>query len=397
MSNVVVVGLGYVGLSTAVHAAESGFSVFGIDTSIEKLKKIKLGESYIEDISNERIIKLINDKSFKVYPDPSELPDVEVILICVPTPLSIDHLPDLTYFSNSIKSIAPLMKSSTLLIIESTIEPGTSRGLVPDILEQNSNLKKEEMLIAFSPERIDPGNKEWSLKNTPKIVSGINKKSTKMAVDFFSKFLDNIVEVESLEIAETAKLLENTFRLVNISFINEISIFCNMLKIDINKVIDAARSKPYGFMPFYPSVGVGGHCIPVDPVYLANKAKSIGAPVEFINLAIKINREIPKYIVDRAQAKLGDLRGKKILVIGVAFKPNISDTRETAVENLIIELRKKSAVVSWHDEFVKEWNGEKTTKISTMFDMAIVATMHEGIDLNELGGTPVIDTRGYLD
>ena len=397
MSNVLVVGLGYVGLSTAVHAAESGFSVFGIDTSIEKLKKIKLGESYIEDISNERIIKLINDESFKVYPDPSELSDVEVILICVPTPLSIDHLPDLTYFSNSIKSVASLMKASTLLIIESTIEPGTSRGLVLDILEQNSNLKKEEMLIAFSPERIDPGNKEWSLKNTPKIVSGINKKSTEMAVDFFSKFLDNIVEVESLEIAETAKLLENTFRLVNISFINEISIFCNMLKIDINKVIDAARTKPYGFMPFYPSVGVGGHCIPVDPVYLANKAKSIGAPVEFINLAIKINREIPKYIVDRAQAKLGDLRGKKILVIGIAFKPNISDTRETAVENLIIELRKKSAVVSWHDEFVKEWNGEKTTKISNIFDMAIVATLHEGIDLNELGDTPVIDTRGYLD
>ena len=397
MSNVLVVGLGYVGLSTAVHAAESGFSVFGIDTSMEKLKKIKLGESYIEDISNERIIKLINNRSFKVYPDPSELSDVEVILICVPTPLSIDHLPDLTYFSNSIKSIASLMKSSTLLIIESTIEPGTSRGLVLDILEQNSNLKKEEMLIAFSPERIDPGNKDWSLKNTPKIVSGINKKSTKMAVDFFSKFLDNIVEVESLEIAETAKLLENTFRLVNISFINEVSIFCNMLKIDINKVIDAARTKPYGFMPFYPSVGVGGHCIPVDPVYLANKAKSIGAPVEFINLAIKINREIPKYILDRAQAKLGDLSGKKILVIGVAFKPNISDTRETAVENLIIELRKKSAVVSWHDEFVKEWNGEKTSKISNMFDMAIVATMHEGIDLNELGDTPVIDTRGYLD
>ncbi len=397
MSNVLVVGLGYVGLSTAVHAAESGFSVFGIDTNIEKLKKIKLGESYIEDISSERITKLINDNRFKVYSDPSELSDFKVILICVPTPLSIDHLPDLTYFSNSIKSIASLMKSSTLLIIESTIEPGTSRGLVLEILEQNSNLKKEEMLIAFSPERIDPGNKEWSLKNTPKIVSGINQKSTKMAVDFFSKFLDNIVEVESLEIAETAKLLENTFRLINISFINEISIFCNMLKIDVNKVIDAARTKPYGFMPFYPSVGVGGHCIPVDPVYLANKAKSIGAPVEFINLAIKINREIPRYIVDRAQAKLGDLRGKKILVIGVAFKPNISDTRETAVENLIIELRKKFAVVSWHDEFVKEWNGEKTTKISNTFDMAIVATMHEGIDLNELGDTPVIDTRGYLD
>lgn len=396
MKKIAVIGLGYVGLTTAIHAAEAGFSVHGIDTNIEKLEKLRSGESYIEDISSNRILNLLRKKNFSVYSDVLELTNIEVILICVPTPLSKDHLPDLTFFSNSIVSVAPLMGPTVLLIIESTIEPGMSRGLVVDLLEQNSNLKREQMLIAFSPERIDPGNEVWTLKNTPKLVSGINKEATRMATEFFSTFLDKIIEVDSLEITETAKLLENTFRLINISFINEIAIFCDLLKIDINKVIDAATTKPYGFMPFYPSVGVGGHCIPVDPIYLANKANKIGAPAEFINLAVKVNKMRPKYIAALAEAKIGNLSGKRVLVIGVAFKPNISDTRESTVEHLISELRDKSAIVFWHDDLVKDWNGEKSVSLTPEYDVAILATIHKEIDLSAIGAVPQIDSRGFL-
>ena len=396
MKKIAVIGLGYVGLSTAVHAAEAGYSVYGIDTSIEKLEKLKSGESYIEDISSSRIQTLLSKKNFSVHSNVLELTNIEIILICVPTPLSKDQLPDLTFFSDSIISVAPIMNPNVLLIIESTIEPGTSRGLVVELIEQNSSLKREQMLIAFSPERIDPGNDAWTLKNTPKLVSGINKESTKIATEFFSTFLDKIVEVDSLEIAETAKLLENTFRLINISFINEIAIFCDLLKIDVNKVIDAAATKPYGFMPFYPSIGVGGHCIPVDPIYLANKANKIGAPAEFIDLAVKVNMARPKYIAAMAEAQIGNLSGKRVLVIGVAFKPNISDTRESAVENLISELRLKSATVFWHDDLVKDWNGEKSVRLSSDYDVAILATVHKGIDLSKIGDIPQIDSRGFL-
>ena len=396
MKKIAVIGLGYVGLSTAVHAAEAGYSVYGIDTSIEKLEKLKSGESYIEDISSSRIQTLLSKKNFSVHSNVLELTNIEIILICVPTPLSKDHLPDLTFLSNSIISVAPIMNPNVLLIIESTIEPGTSRGLVVELIEQTASLKREQMLIAFSPERIDPGNDAWTLKNTPKLVSGINKESAKIASEFFSTFLDKIVEVDSLEIAETAKLLENTFRLINISFINEIAIFCDLLKIDVNKVIDAAATKPYGFMSFYPSIGVGGHCIPVDPIYLANKANKIGAPAEFIDLAVKVNMARPKYIAAMAEAQIGNLSGKRVLVIGVAFKPNISDTRESAVENLISELRQKSATVFWHDDLVKDWNGEKSVRLSSDYDVAILATVHKGIDLSKIGDIPQIDSRGFL-
>jgi len=395
MKKIAVIGLGYVGLSTAVHAAEAGYSVYGIDTSMERVEKLKLGESYIEDISNSRIQKLLSKKNFSVHLNVLELTDIEIILICVPTPLSKDHLPDLSFLSNSIISVAPIMNPKTLLIIESTIEPGTSRGFVVELIEKNSSLKREQILIAFSPERIDPGNDAWTLKNTPKLVSGINKESVKLATEFFSTFLDKIVEVDSLEIAETAKLLENAFRLINISFINEIAIFCDWLKIDVNKVIDAAATKPYGFMPFYPSIGVGGHCIPVDPIYLSNKANKIGAPAEFIDLAVKINKARPKYIAELAEAKIGNLSGKRVLVIGVAFKPDISDTRESAVENLIFELRQKSAIVFWHDDLVKVWNGEKSVKLSSDYDLAILATVHKSIDLSEISGMPQIDSGGF--
>jgi UDP-N-acetyl-D-glucosamine dehydrogenase len=213
-----------------------------------------------------------------------------------------------------------------LIILESTVEPGTTRNLLVPLLEEGSGLDANEFFVAFSPERIDPANKSWGIQNTPKLVSGLTDEACEKAINFYSKFIMNIVKCDSLEIAETSKLLENSFRLINISFINELSIFCQKLGIDVNAVISAAATKPYGFMPFYPSIGVGGHCIPVDPLYLANKAREIGAPTRFIDLADQINLEMPGYFVGRAEEKLGGLKAKKVLVIGVSYKANVTDT-----------------------------------------------------------------------
>jgi UDP-N-acetyl-D-glucosamine dehydrogenase len=394
MIRVCVVGLGYVGLSTAIHAAEAGYLVFGLDTNIEKVKKLNSGSSLIEDISDIRVANVIKQKLFSAHTNIDDIVDPEVLLICVPTPLTEKQLPDLSYFSNSIISIAPLINAKTLLVVESTIEPGTTRNLVVELLEEYTSLNRSELLIAFSPERIDPGNLHWNLKNTPKIVAGINDKSKNLAVEFFSTFIDQVVSVESLEIAETAKLLENTFRLINISFINELAMFCAELKIDVNQVIKAASSKPYGYMPFYSSLGVGGHCIPVDPVYLSNKAKQIGATTRFIDLALRINRERPEYFIEQAKAMVGNLENKRILVIGIAFKSNISDMREAPAKNLIFGLRENLALVYWHDDLVKKWNQEESVELTADYDLAIIATPHDYLNLSLLGDVPILDTRG---
>jgi UDP-N-acetyl-D-glucosamine dehydrogenase len=225
-------------------------------------------------------------------------------------------------------------------------------------------------------------------------VAGFTDTACMLAMQFYGNFIDELVQCQSLEIAETAKLLENSFRLVNISFINELSIFCQKLGIDVNEVIKAAATKPYGFMPFYPSVGVGGHCIPVDPLYLSNKAREIGAPTRFINLADQINQEMPGYFVGRAEEKLGGLKNKRVLVVGVSYKPNVADVRETPVSALINGLREKGAQVSWHDDLVKEWNDEKSVDLKSGFDLAIISTPHAYMDLTKLGDIPILDTRG---
>jgi UDP-N-acetyl-D-glucosamine dehydrogenase len=220
--------------------------------------------------------------------------------------------------------------------------------------------------------------------------------ATKRAVNFYSKFIETVIECSTIEIAESAKLLENTFRFINISFINEFSVFCNKLGIDVREVITAAATKPYGFLPFYPSIGVGGHCIPVDPLYLSNKAEEIGAPTRFIDLADQINQEMPGYFVGRAEEKLYGLKNKKVLVVGISYKPNVADVRETPVFALINGLREKGALVSWHDDLVKEWNHEKSVDLKTGFDLAIIATPHAYMELTKLGDTPILDTRGSI-
>jgi len=391
-----VIGQGYVGLPLALAACEAGYSVVGVDNNPSKITELQSGKSGIEDVSDSMISKVIKSEKYKPTSDYNEISASDVILICVPTPLNTNNLPDLTAIENAAKKIAKYLSKDSLVILESTVEPGTTRDFLVPILERGSGLRKEDFHVAFSPERIDPLNKNWNIKNTPKIVAGLTEKSEIMAIDFYSKFIDTVIPVESLEVAETAKLLENSFRLVNISFINEISIFCQRLGIDINDVINAAATKPYGFMPFYPSVGVGGHCIPVDPVYLANKADQIGIETRFIDLAVQINKEMPGYFVGRAEEKLGGLKGKKVLVVGLSYKPNVADVRETPVEELINGLVKKGAEVSWHDDLVKEWNGNKSVPLSNNFDLAILATPHDYIDLSKLGSIPILDTRSSI-
>jgi UDP-N-acetyl-D-glucosamine dehydrogenase len=393
---IVVIGLGYVGLPLAAAAAKSGYTVIGVDLDIERVNKINSGISTIEDISSSEILNLVEGGLLKATSDYSAIKGADVILICVPTPLTSDHQPDLTYLESAAKSISNNFFNGSLLILESTVAPGTTRDFLAPLIANSSGIDIVDLDIVFSPERIDPLNQEWNLKNTPKIIAGLTPKARKRAVDFYSKFVDEVVEYEEVEVAETAKLLENSFRLINISFINEISIFCQKLGINVNDVISAASTKPYGFMPFYPSIGIGGHCIPVDPLYLANKAREIGSPTRFIDLADQINQEMPGYFVGRAEEKIGGLKGKKVLIIGVSYKPNVSDVRESPVEALIAGLAKNGAYVSWHDDLVKEWNGETSVALSNKYDLAILATPHDYLDLTKLGDVPILNTRGSI-
>jgi UDP-N-acetyl-D-glucosamine dehydrogenase len=317
-------------------------------------------------------------------------------MICVPTPITNDNKPDLEALISATITVGRNLKAGSLVIVESTIEPGTSRNIILPILIKESGLSEEKFELAYSPERIDPTNKKWDIGNTPKLVAGISSRATKKAEEFYRKFINSITICSSIEIAETAKLLENSFRLVNISFINELAIFCQKIDIDINEVISAAATKPYGFMPFYPSVGVGGHCIPVDPIYLANAAKLVGVSIRSIELADQINQEMPGYFVGRAEEKLAGLKNKRVLVVGVSYKPNVADVRESPVEALISGLKQKGAQVLWHDDLVKEWNGEKSVALSNKFDLVILATPHDYLDLTKLGNVPILNTRGSI-
>jgi UDP-N-acetyl-D-glucosamine dehydrogenase len=390
----VVVGQGYVGLPLALAAATSKFEVTGIDLDQQKVSQINNGKSAIEDISDSDINSAVASGNYKASSNSYIHPSTEIICVCVPTPLGNDHQPDLEILKSASRDVGMNLKAGMLVIIESTIQPGTTRNVVVPILEKESGLNRDQFLVAYSPERIDPMNKKFTIKNTPKLVAGLTTEAAVKTKEFYSKFIDRVDICDSLEVAETAKLLENSFRLVNISFINELAMFCQKIGIDVNDVIKAASTKPYGFMPFYPSVGVGGHCIPVDPLYLAEAARDAGAPVRFIELADEINLAMPTYFVGRASEMLGGLKDKKVLVIGVSYKPNVADIRETPVEALISGLKKSGAVVSWHDDLVKSWNGESSVPLGSGFDLAILATPHEYLDLSLLGSTPLLNTRG---
>lgn len=396
MKKIAVIGLGYVGLPLAVEAAKSGYEVYGIDSNLELVNNLNAGKSMIEDVQDFQLGEVLETRKFHAVNTIENISDIDVILICVPTPINSANNPDLSHLTKALETSSLILKSGSLIILESTVAPGTTRNYLIPLIEKNSGISRDSLYFAYSPERIDPSNKTWGIANTPKLISAYNKESLELTFQFYSKFVHSIVRCNSFEVAETAKLLENTFRLVNISFINEIARFCNALGIDINEVIKVASTKPYGFMTFHPSVGIGGHCIPVDPLYLSDKAKEIGAPIQFIDLANQINRSLPGYFAELAERKIGSLINKEILVIGVAYKPNVSDTRETPVRALIRELEDMGANVSWHDDLVKEWRGQKSVPLSRNFDLAILATPHDYIDLTKIESTPLLDTRGVV-
>ena len=388
---VAIVGQGYVGLPLAMAAVGAGHSVVGIDSDAGLVSSLSSGVSVIEDVSDSELSSAFKN-GYSVSSSFSAVSDCSVVVICVPTPLEAGGAPDISVLVGAVSSVASVVKPGVLIIVESTIATGTIRKVIAPILEAKLGVGNFDLV--YSPERIDPLNKKWGVKNTPKLVAGLTEVALSRAVSFYSGFVSTVVPGSSVEVIETAKLLENSFRFVNISFINEISVLCDALGIDVLEVIDAAASKPYGFMPFYPGAGVGGHCIPVDPIYLASAARDAGSPSRFIELARDINSAMPAYFVGRAVEKLGTLSGKAIIVIGVAYKANVSDTRESAAEKLIDLLRGAGAIVSWHDDVVGTWRGEESSALSASFDLAILVTPHDGLDMAALGSVPVINTRG---
>jgi len=391
-----VIGLGYVGLPLAVAAANSGFQVLGIDTNDDKIENIINGTLSIDGVRQEELVQLFQSRKLNVSTEYKLLEKSEIVVICVPTPLTENHKPDLEFVLNATGELAKHIKKDTLIILESTVSPGTTREVLAPLIEQNSDLTCDDYFLAFSPERIDPANSIWGIRNTPKLVAGTTPEATIRARSFYSRFIDNVIVCESLEIAETAKLLENSFRLLNIAFINELSSFCSSLGIDIAKVIEAASTKPYGFMPFYPSLGAGGHCIPVDPIYLTSKASAINAPIRLLDLAQEINAQSPKKFLERLNSKVGSFSGKRILVIGISYKANVADVRESPSLVLIKELRKNGAIVKWHDSLVGRWNNENSVNIGADFDFAILCVKHDNADLSQLKGIDIYDSQSSI-
>lgn len=376
-----VIGLGYVGLGIALGASKK-YEVVGFDLDETKINLISQGKSYIEGISDLEVVNAINSGNFKVTSEPNNLRGSEVIVICVPTPLDSNQRPDLRYIIKACEYISENVSSSALIINESTSYPGTLRDLIARNIEMASGIKHE---YASSPERVDPGNENWNLSNTPRLISGITPEATKKAIEFYSTFANEIVAVSSPEVAESAKLFENTFRQVNIALVNELAVICNSLGINVYDVINAANTKPYGFMKFTPGPGVGGHCIPVDPTYLAYRAEQAGIEARFIDLANKVNLDMPRYVISRCEELLGSLEGKKVLIAGVAYKPNIADVRETPAELLRQVALEKGASVSWFDPIVNNWEPGKVDALSKeQFDLVIFQTLHTQMNVDEI-------------
>jgi UDP-N-acetyl-D-glucosamine dehydrogenase len=354
---IAIIGQGYVGRSIAQAAVGAGHSVVGLDTNSDVISTLKISGD------------------FKGTTDASLIGDAEVIVIAVPTPLDGARKPDLSAVNAACKTIIQNVKSPVLVINESTSYPGTLRNEIASVIEKASGLGH---MYASSPERVDPGNEKWTQKNTPRLLAGLTSEATVLARKFYSSFCEEIIEVTTPEVAEAAKLFENTFRQVNIALVNEFAQISDALDIPTREVLDAAATKPFGFMSFQPGPGVGGHCIPVDPSYLSYVAEKVGVPAEFIKRANQVNLGMPAYVVSRVAKDVGSLKGKKVVVVGVSYKANVSDTREAPAALVIDELEKQGAEVSWHDSAVATWNGQSSSEI-TGFDIAIVVTKHDAV------------------
>lgn len=405
-----VVGLGYVGLPLAVVLAEAGYRVVGIDHDSEKLDTIRMGKSYVEDVTSEQIAKLVEGGHLSVFNTYDVLQEVDGVSICVPTPLRKTGDPDLSFIISSVQSIIPTLHSGMVVILESTTYPGTTREMLLPEFEEAGYHVGEDLFLAFSPERVDPGRQDWTTINTPKIIGGITKACTEVAASMYEQAMESIIRVGSSEVAEMTKLLENTFRAVNIAMVNEMALMCNRLNIDVWEVIDAAATKPFGFMKFTPGPGLGGHCIPIDPLYLSWKLKSVKYNARIIDLASEINTSMPRYVVQRVQDALNErakaIKGSKILIMGVAYKPNISDTRESPALDVIGLLMEKDADVAYFDPFVPSIQHEGWG-LDSVFDLGqavreadcvVIITDHFDIDYEGIAKEArlVFDTRNVM-
>jgi UDP-N-acetyl-D-glucosamine dehydrogenase len=393
---IAIIGQGYVGLTISAFASRH-YKVIGFDNNSTIVGNLNAGKSHIEGVESSEIKRAIDSGNYRATSKGADLSDAEIVVIAVPTPLTKDRKPDLTFIESACKSIGENLNNSSLIINESTSFPGTVRNYIKPLVEKYSKYPLDH-LYAISPERVDPGRVDWDQKNTPRLYAGLTPEASKRTREFYSTFCDNLIEVSSPEVAEAAKLFENTFRQVNIALVNEFAEIAHALGISVHETLDAANTKPYGFMKFNPSAGVGGHCIPVDPTYLAFVASQKGVPATFIERANEVNLEMPKYIVSRVMADNGgSLEGKKVQVIGVSYKPNVADTRETPAELVIDELMAQGAEVSWHDPIVKSWQGGDSVDLGGS-EIAIVVTLHDVMDQSAVTTSApyVFDTTGKL-
>jgi UDP-N-acetyl-D-glucosamine dehydrogenase len=392
---VAIIGQGYVGLTISVFAAEH-HTVVGFDMNQSVVDALNQGRSHIEGVQSADLAKWIAAGRYQATTNPGDIAGSDVVVIAVPTPLTKDRKPDLTFVEAACKTIGENVKNTALIINESTSFPGTVRNLIKPAIERFSG--GVEHMYAVSPERVDPGRTDWDQKNTPRLYAGLTPEASVAVRDFYSTFCDNLVEVSSPEVAESAKLFENTFRQVNIALVNEFAQIAHALGISVYETLDAAATKPYGFMKFMPSAGVGGHCIPVDPSYLAHTAAGLGVPATFIERANEVNLEMAAYVVARVAADNGgSLAGKKVQVVGVAYKANVADVRETPAEPVIEELKRAGAMVTWSDDLVSRWMGESSTPLGGA-DIAIVVTLHSVTDADAVmkSAPYVFDTTGKV-
>ncbi len=404
-----VIGLGYVGLPLVVELAQAGFNAVGIDVNADKVRRVNAGDSYIKDVPPEALGAVVDAGRLTATTDFAVLADCDTVNICVPTPLRKTRDPDISYIVASVEEIARHVHAEMLVVLESTTYPGTTEEVILPMLARDDFRVGEHFFLAFSPERVDPGNPRFTTRNIPKVVGGITPRCTEVASALYSGALSTIIPVSSARVAETVKLLENTFRSVNIGLVNEMALMCNKMDIDVWEVIRAAATKPFGFMPFYPGPGLGGHCIPIDPFYLSWKAKLAGFEARFIELAGQINGAMPEYVVARVADALNRRRkavnGSKVLVVGVAYKANIDDIRESPALDVMRLLVRQGAEVVYHDAFANPDDPELkhveanavdlSPRTVASCDCAVVVTGHDGVDYKALlENIPVlVDTR----
>lgn len=411
-SKISIIGLGYVGLPLSIQFCRSGINVLGLDQDSKKVDSINSGKSYLRHYPSKIIAEQVNDKKFEATTDPSRLSEIEAVIICVPTPLNDHREPDLSFVLETASTIAPYLNKGVLVTLESTTYPGTTGDELRLVLEKGSGMKAgNDFYLAYSPEREDPGREDASVKTIPKVVGGFTAKCTELAEALYSQALDEVYRVSSCKAAEATKLLENIFRSVNIALVNELKVIYEAMGIDVHEVIDAASTKPFGYMPFRPGPGLGGHCIPIDPFYLTWKARQFGKNTRFIELAGEINTTMPDYVISKVLDALNEegksVKGSKILVLGLAYKANVDDCRESPSFVLMEKLEGKGAFVEYHDSYVPvvpptrehaHFTGKESVRIANTYDLILLSTDHseyEEFDFSDYS-CPLVDTRNCI-